>query len=443
LIKRTVVIVAAGLILSCGGAESPVLDIDPQVYEAIAGHDFYLAGRTRIAHVSDIHHFAPSLYDAGSDGFAAFAGNNEGRTVLYTEQILEGLKLDLVALSVDAVVISGDLSILGTLETHVDVARILGGFEEAGIRVFVTPGNHDINNPNAVRIEGDTALPVEWTPPGAFRDIYGEFGFSESVMQHDESLSYLVDLDDTYSLLALDSAWYQDNAFLGYSASTGILVDSLYEWVERALEYAESRNRQVIVMSHHNLLKHYEIDLDLADFVVTDDSRMLKVLARGGVHLALSGHIHKSDIKLEIVDGREFHGMATTALPLYPHSYRLIGLGPHEIGISTREVSLPFDEETNQEILDYNRNIGYARTYEGQVARLSRDNNARDAREMAEYFHLVNLYAQQGLERYIPEEVLNSTGATIFSKSGSGMRGFMDALPLDSPPDDRDVVIRF
>ena len=36
--------------------------------------------------------------------------------------------------------------------THEDVARILSGFETSGIRVFVTTGNHDINNPPSVRV---------------------------------------------------------------------------------------------------------------------------------------------------------------------------------------------------------------------------------------------------------------------------------------------------
>lgn len=196
--------------------------------------------------------------------------------------------------------------------------------------------------------------------PGEFRNIYGEFGFSEALLVHDEILSYLAPLDDDYYLLSLDTAWYQDNAALGRSGASGILVPSLFGFTENALDLASEDGKKVIVMTHHNFLRHYEIDFDLSTFNLT----------------------------------------------------------------------FGFDDDEGREILDYNRKIGFERTYRGQYDRLIGDYSEDEARAMADYFYLANLYAQQGLEAYYHEEIFASEGSGWFRESTSFLKGLTAALPL-------------
>jgi len=423
------------------------LDIPPDIYKNSERPSLYEdgdgGGNLKIAHVSDIHHYAPSLYDAESEGFSRFALNNEGRTVLYTSELLESLKQDLISRNVNILLISGDLSILGAEETHLDTARILNGFKESGIRVFVTTGNHDVNNPMAFRIIGNKTEPVNWTTPGEFREIYNEFGFSESLLIHDESLSYLAELGSDYYLLSLDTSWYQDNAMLDYSPSSGVLVPSLFDFVSEAMDLADKEEKQVIVMSHHNFLAHYETEIDLSTFMIQDGERMAELLSGTGVKLALSGHIHKTDIKKKMMADNPFWGATVSSLAIYPHSYRLIGLHRGGAGISTVKLPLNFGLEKNRKILNYNWYIAYDRTFMGQYERLIKDHEPEDALAMAEYFYLINLYAQQGLEEYIPRAVLESRGAPLYKQSESFLKEFAEILPLDSPPGDRNVRINW
>jgi len=429
---------------TAGVRDQPAIpDIDPAVYASLKGRTDSLSSGTRIAHISDIHHYAPSLYDPESSGFGRFALNNEGRTVLYTTELLISLKEDLLSRGVSVLLVSGDLTVLGARESHLDAARIFRDFENAGIEVFVTTGNHDILNPKAFRITEDRTSPVETVSPGDFSRIYGDFGFRENLMSDSGSLSYLARLDDSYWLLALDTSWYQDNESLGYSASSGILVPSVFTFAEEALSLADREGKRVIVMTHHNFLRHYEIDFDLSNFMIDQGYRMMTLLSEKGVHLALSGHIHKSDIKKERVGNRDFYGVTTTSLSIYPHSYRILGLEEDGVDITTTELTPAFDEQKNREILEYNRKIAWERTYTGQYDRLLVDHTPEDAKAMAEYFFLANLYAQQGLEAYLPDEILSSAGPGLFKESVSFMKGFAAALPIDSPPDDRNFRLPF
>ncbi len=357
--------------------------------------------------------------------------------------MLEGLKIDLLAENVDILLISGDLSILGSRETHEDVARILSGIEETGVQVFITSGNHDVNNPDALRITENGSEPIPWTTPEEFKEIYADFGYTEGVMVHDESLSYMAYLDDDIALLSLDTAYYQNNAFLDHSAALGVIVFSLYPWVDEALARAEADGHRVIAMSHHNFLRHYEVDRDLSNFMVNDEGQMLSQLTNAGVEVALSGHIHKSDTKTEELEGKPFTGVVTTSLALYPHSYKILGFTDDRVGITTRLLPLPYSEEENEEILEYNRKIGLNRTFYGRELRYTEEYSQKDAEAIAWFFHIANLYSQQGLEAYIPEEILESRTLQIVDEAETGMLGFMKSLPLDTEPNDWDTVLMF
>lgn len=451
------ILISTVLFLSCNpvdGSDQQVLITVPKVIPAnlripddiydSAGSESLLTDHSlRLAHVSDIHHYSTSLYDEDYDSFKGFALNNEGRTVLYTTELLEALKMELLTDGINTLLVSGDLSVLGAEKTHLDVAEIFSDYEDSGIRVFVTPGNHDVNNPASVRITASGSAPVEWTPPQRFRKIYNDYGFSEAVMVHDETLSYLAELDEDYYLLSLDTSWYQDNAWFGYSLSSGVILPSLYDFVTDALKFVAREGRQIIVMSHHNFLEHYEIDFDMSTFMIEGGDSMMELLASSGVNLALSGHIHKTDVKGVNLGAFRFYEAALTSFALYPHTYRLIGLSLDMAKISTINLNTGLNQPQKEVILPYSWYIYYRRNFIRQYERLLDSHSSVDAFAMAEYFYLANLYSQQGLEEYLPDSVKNSKGARLYSSSESFMKGFAAALPIDSPPSDSDVFIEW
>jgi hypothetical protein len=428
--------------LTIPDADAPMsLDIEEDIYRKLEDQDLFREGKTKIALVSDVHHYAPSLYDPASPGFQEFSQNNEGRTVLYTTEMMNILKTDLLSRGITTLLISGDLSVLGARETHEDMALILEGFESSGIEVFITPGNHDINNPRAFRIAGAGTERVESVDPQEFRDIYEDFGFNEAVLTDPGGLSYLARLETGLYLLSLDSCSYERNEDRGYSVSGGFFRPGQYDFAGKAIDLAQKGGGKVIVMTHHNFLEHYEIDHDLTNFMINDEKRMLNLLMDRGVKIALSGHIHKSDIKRHGRGSDSFYGITTGSLQIYPHSYRLIGRDSNELLVSTADLKENMIRDGHRDILNYNRNIGLSRSFSKRYESLLKDTPEAEARLMAEYFYLVNLYAQQGLEASLPDSVLHSGGLELLEASGGRMSGFARSLPLDSYPDDRNARI--
>lgn len=61
--------------------------------------------------------------------------------------LLETVKKD----DPDVLLISGDLTKDGEKESHEGLAAILENFqEETGTKIYITPGNHDLNNSNGM-----------------------------------------------------------------------------------------------------------------------------------------------------------------------------------------------------------------------------------------------------------------------------------------------------
>ncbi len=415
------------------------LSIDSDIYNRVTKNDGLDSASPDIAQISDIHHLSPTLYNPNSDYFRRFSYNSEGRTVQFTTEILAALKTDLENRGVKTLLLSGDLSSLGNIETHRNLADILHNFEKSEISVFVTPGNHDINNPNANKFTQEGIIKGETISPKEFEEIYINFGFNEAIIKDDKSLSYLAVLNENYLLLALDTASYEENIKSGKSESRGVIRESEYQFIESSLKIAKEMGREVIVMTHHNFLEHYEVDFDLSNFTINDSGRALNQLIEGGVKLSLSGHIHKNDIKEYTLNSNKFYGIANTSISLYPHSYRLISSSENSLKIFTTELDSELIQEPFSDSLDKYLNRTYLEIRED----LKKENSIKDSEEMARYFYLVNLYAQLGMETNIPEKILNSKGLKLWHNSESFLKTFALNLPIDSYPDDRNFLLTY
>ena len=110
--------------------------------------------------LSDVHLMAPQLLV--KDG-KAYEDYLEGDRKLLTEseEILDSVSERVLRAKPEVVLIAGDLTKDGERVSHDLLAkRYLAVWKKAGIRVFVIPGNHDVNNPHAVEYIGDSARRV-------------------------------------------------------------------------------------------------------------------------------------------------------------------------------------------------------------------------------------------------------------------------------------------
>jgi len=288
--------------------------------------------------ISDIHYLAPSLRGGDNEDWLEFQKNKQKEYTLtdsLLENALDGVLRNAVENGENYLLIPGDLTKDGELESHTVLAERLERFEaETGIPVFVVPGNHDINNSNAASFKNGSKEATEKTAPEQFREIYADLGYdmADSFFVPEEGkkggmLSYAVTLGG-YRLIAIDSCMYsEDNGAEGNEHMTdGQLADGLLEWIVDECKKAEDSGLTVIGMQHHNLVPHLDIEeATLWKFVVRDWLRVSETYADAGMHYVFTGHLHSNDTVSHVNDnGETVYDILTPTLTGFPNCYKIV-----------------------------------------------------------------------------------------------------------------------
>ena len=280
----------------------------------------------RFAVISDPHYYDTDLGVTGA-AFEAYLAQDrkliresEAITVSAVNSLLEQDDLSFV-------IVSGDLTKDGELTSHREFAAQMKRLEDAGIEVFVVPGNHDVNNPHAHAYVGDDAVPTDWVSPEEFVDIYGDFGFKQALYRDSNSLSYLVEPVEGLYLLALDSCDYRDNFVEDYPATHGEFSEATLVWIEEMLSMAKMEGKKVIGALHHGLLEHFtgqSVVNPGSEYVIDNYAVISERLADAGLPLVFTGHFHAQDA-VSNVSGTLLD-VETGSLATYPNPYRIVTL---------------------------------------------------------------------------------------------------------------------
>ena len=123
---------------------------------------------TKIVVASDIHYLSRELMDGG-EAFTDFVMNDDGKAVMYMEEILNKFVDEMIKLKPDLVVLTGDLTFEGERVSHEELSEILSKLTDKGIKVAVMPGNHDCNNGEAKGYSGSETYEVESINNDEFR----------------------------------------------------------------------------------------------------------------------------------------------------------------------------------------------------------------------------------------------------------------------------------
>lgn len=128
----------------------------------------------------------------------------------------------------DVLLISGDLTKDGEKESHEALAEKLEKFEEeTGTQVYIAPGNHDLNNANAMNFntEDGVAVPDGRTSQKDYKEIYGDLVYNDDSVvaaftpaegNQGGGLSYVARPKDGFTIISIDSARYSaDNTDSG------------------------------------------------------------------------------------------------------------------------------------------------------------------------------------------------------------------------------------
>ena len=295
--------------------------------------------KTVISVISDPHYYAPSLGTEGATFEAYLAGDR--KMIPESDAILQSA-IDIVkAEKPNILLISGDLTKDGEKVSHEAFAGYLAELESTGVQVYVIPGNHDINNPDAMSYDGATATPVESVSAEDFQHIYADFGYGEAIYKDPSSLSYVAEASDNLWILGIDSCKYAQNGT--YPETSGSLNAATKQWALDILAEAKIKGITVIGMMHHNLSEHFTLQADLfPDYVIADDTTdgtsLAQELADAGLSMMFTGHFHANDVNRDAASG--LYEIETGSLVTWPSPVRTVTINnDHTVDITTTSVT--------------------------------------------------------------------------------------------------------
>lgn len=299
--------------------------------------------------ISDLHYYSKKT---GVSGKAYEAANAKSQKLLADcPEVLEAAFRQIAKDGrSDIVLISGDTTNNGEVESHRECVALLHELKAAGKRVYVITATHDYQDSGETDgYAGDQKVKVPALRREELWELYRPFGPDEAIAVHRESMSYIAQLADGYRLFALND----DSNGAGKSGFS----DECFEWITEQVQQAKADGQFIIAMTHHPLLSpspFYSI-IGAGD-MLGDHEKRVQQFADMGILFMLTGHTHIQDVSYAFSEnGNLFYDLSTPALCGYPGTIRMLTLDPAagEMRLSsdfiTEPVALDLDGKTLQE----------------------------------------------------------------------------------------------
>lgn len=379
------------------------------------------AGDYTLMLATDLHYISPGLTDHGAY-FTAMIAAGDGKVTTYCDELTQAFVEEVIFSAPDALILSGDLTFNGARQSHEDLVRRLAPIREAGIPVFVIPGNHDMNNYSAASFSGASFTRVESMTPEGFSVLYDDYGYGSALSRDTVSLSYIAELAPDLRLVMLD---------VNATAVPNTVVTGTFAWLEEQLQDAQKAGARVIAVSHQNVFAHS--DLLYHGFVINNAHKLLSLYRKYGVSLNLSGHIH---MQHSMKDESGFLEIATSSLSVSPCQYGLITLNDHQGAYETRIVDVSAwagkNQRTEPDLLGFRQYAAAffaATTLRQSISAFSGDPQAS---ELAAYMANINAaYFSGRLDTLAPDPDLTArwqSAGTFFSQYLSSI---LKETPID------------
>lgn len=301
-----------------------------------------------VATLNDIHYYTERLAGNKKDPFYTYL---ESSNCVYEDldavldAVLESLEYEVESRGLRHIVLVGDLTTNGEYEGHEDLAKKFLEFEEkTGAKVYVTPGNHDINNSRASTFVNDVKEAANITTSTDFYEIYKDLGFNDAYHQYTDftaeiggCLSYSVKTDDGYRLILADGGKFtSDVTDSGEDEheTAGKFTEELLQWILAEAEDAKKDGEIPLLFTHWNMSgMNYFHEYLMQGFVIDDSYMLQEILADAGINYTFSGHQHVSDISITYSDsGNPMYSVITSTLTQFPFSYRVTDFTKNDEG---------------------------------------------------------------------------------------------------------------
>ena len=302
----------------------------------------------KIAVISDTHYLSPKLVSSGTalQNFESATGRNTKELHQVLSQVFSNLQI----YQPDILLITGDITNNGERDSHTDFAAILKTLANGGTRIFVVPGNHDVNVPNTKAFIGDKPTSTQNISTQEFEQIYAPYGYGKATRRDSASLSYLAELNDSTWLLGIDSNRYKEH--ITTTISGGRIHPKTMQWALKILQEAKSKNILVMGMMHHGLVEHMPYQATfMPNYLIEDWQSNAEILADSGLKIMFTGHFHSNDITLLTTpQGNTIYDIETGSLAGYPFPYRMMTLQDKKLTIETVFIdSIPSNPKLQEE----------------------------------------------------------------------------------------------
>lgn len=290
----------------------------------------------KIAVMTDLHYLSPSL---SSKGAALDVYEREtGRDARDLHAVLDKVLADIENEQTDILLIPGDITNHGERQSHLDFIEKIRPLQENGMRIFVVPGNHDIDIPNAKAYIGEKPVPVESISAEEFAGLYASFGYADPLKRDTASMSYLGGIDEHTWLLCFDTNRYKEHTSVPITG--GRILPQTMLWALDILREAKEKNITVLGLMHHGLVEHMPYQaVFFVDYLIADWKENAEILADNGLKVVFTGHFHSNDVSLLTSPaGNTIFDVETASLVQYPFAYRIMTLKDNVLSIHTRFV---------------------------------------------------------------------------------------------------------
>lgn len=299
----------------------------------------------RIGVISDLHYLSERLVDIDSEIYSSYV-KSTGRDIADLHPVMKMVLQQLSDKKIDVLFISGDLTNHGERTSHEDLIANLSMLRKSGIRVYVIPGNHDVNIPNARHYKSNKSIAEASVSAEEFASLYSDYGYSDAFSRDDSSLSYAVALNDTTWLLCIDSNKYQ--SYTNNSITSGRILPETKEWAMTILSDAKSRGITVLGMMHHGIVEHLPYQAAFfSSYLVDDWQTEAEDFANAGLSVMFTGHFHANDItSFTSSKGHVLYDIETASLAQYPFAYRVISMTGKTLDIKSHFIDTTPDNLT-------------------------------------------------------------------------------------------------
>ena len=400
--------------------------------------------------ITDPHYIDEQLHDSG-DAFQRIQATAAGKDLRYQKQSLQALVAKALVEKPQGLIVTGDITLNGERVSAEVFSELLQPLREAGINTFIIPGNHDIYDGWARRFEGTEQEKTEQISPTDFQHLFKDHGYDQAALRDDHSLSYLIQINEYYNFVFLDTNIYTVEPSKRDPVTAGKVKPETKDWLAEQLQAASQQGKRTLVFMHHNLFEHNSVVNK--GYVLNNAEEIRSLLEDYQVPIVFSGHIHAQDILTDQETG--ITEIVTGSFSITPNPVGVIEIDQHGLRYTRNSVDVEQwaqqQSSTDEQLLAY-------RTYLSEL--FLKDSQSMGYRSLLEVGYreeedldrAAELIGELNLRFFTGEddrsdqeatEIKESEAYRTISEESAFLKEYVDSILQDKNENDRSFDVTF